>query len=187
MPGAGAGGSQPSAMTIRPKCSWRQINKSRKPRRTGAGTWRRSARWVCRPSSPTPRSLHVHTACNPLLSSCARRRVLLCVCSHHLSCLIARLQLVLVVGDLHIPHRAADIPEKFQKILVRALSPALPPFSAVPCNLASVPLALLCCLCVAWRGEWHLCCFVHSMWVPRCGYACVLCVHGVSSVGCVCV
>ena len=27
-------------------------------------------------------------------------------------------ELVLVVGDLHIPHRAADIPEKFKKILI---------------------------------------------------------------------
>lgn len=30
-------------------------------------------------------------------------------------------QLVLVVGDSHIPHRAAEIPEKFQKMLVRGL------------------------------------------------------------------
>ena len=27
-------------------------------------------------------------------------------------------QLVLVLGDMHIPHRAADIPEKFKKMLV---------------------------------------------------------------------
>ena len=27
-------------------------------------------------------------------------------------------ELALVLGDLHIPHRAADIPEKFQKMLV---------------------------------------------------------------------
>ena len=28
-------------------------------------------------------------------------------------------QLVLILGDLHMPHRAASIPEKFQKMLVR--------------------------------------------------------------------
>ena len=27
-------------------------------------------------------------------------------------------ELVLVVGDFHIPHRAANIPEKFQRMLV---------------------------------------------------------------------
>jgi hypothetical protein len=27
-------------------------------------------------------------------------------------------ELVLVVGDFHIPHRAASIPEKFQRMLV---------------------------------------------------------------------
>jgi vacuolar protein sorting-associated protein 29 len=28
-------------------------------------------------------------------------------------------ELVLVLGDLNIPHRATDIPEKFKKMLVR--------------------------------------------------------------------
>ena len=28
-------------------------------------------------------------------------------------------QLVLVLGDLNIPHRATDVPEKFKKMLVR--------------------------------------------------------------------
>ena len=27
-------------------------------------------------------------------------------------------ELVLILGDLHMPHRACDIPEKFQKMLV---------------------------------------------------------------------
>jgi hypothetical protein len=29
------------------------------------------------------------------------------------------MKLVLIVGDSHIPHRASEIPEKFQKMLVR--------------------------------------------------------------------
>lgn len=33
-------------------------------------------------------------------------------------------QLVVVLGDLHIPHRALDLPEQFKQMLVRARSAA---------------------------------------------------------------
>jgi hypothetical protein len=41
--------------------------------------------------------------------------------SHCLLSLFLFSQLVLVIGDLHIPHRAHDLPQKFKKLLVRCL------------------------------------------------------------------
>lgn len=57
-----------------------------------------------------------------------------CLCSLTLD-LVLRfvLQLVLVIGDLHVPHRSNSVPAKFKKLLVR-----LRPLSALDSTILTL-------------------------------------------------
>lgn len=78
----------------------------------------------------------------------------------------AAMVLVLCIGDLHIPHRATDLPVKFKALLVpgkihHILCPGnlctqvRPLASGTPCDFDCTPAFFLTCAC--WRG---LCCLV---------------------------
>ncbi|RYG50320.1 YfcE family phosphodiesterase, partial [archaeon] len=69
-----------------------------------------------------PPLLHDDTALHARPRCCASCSACITACRVRLRvvCVPRLLQLVLVVGDMHIPHRAVDIADQFKKILVRA-------------------------------------------------------------------
>ena len=67
----------------------------------------------------------------------------------------SRTQLVLVIGDLHVPHRASAVPAKFKKLLVSLFAEAVG--ASHPWISAFGPEC----------GRLGLCCDDTYMWLPR--------------------